>query len=307
MSIISTDTRTPSSTIHSEFHDATPSFFGILGGELFKIFRQWTTWILLVLLAGIIFLPYLLTFTVTNVAANLHDQPYTFLNNRMESNIDILRVFIGIFLLVLTARVIGLEYQLGTIRILLARGVGRLQLFSAKVLAITIIALVVFAAALVLNVILMCGTVLLISGNFAAFKALDTTFWADMRIYLVTVLISMGVTILMASALSVLGRSLSFALSASLAWFPCDNFGTIFLILANRLTHSDFWLNVSAYLLGPNLNVMPSAVLNKQALTIGLTPFVTVDGTHTLLVTLIYALIFAAVAIVLTWRRDVKE
>jgi len=89
-----------------------------------------------------------------------------------------------------------------------------------------------------------------------------------------------------------------------------DNIGTIFLYLAYRLTHSDFWLNVSAYLLGPNLNVMPKVLITSaktEVFTIGAQPFVAVDGAHTLWVTLVYSLIFAAVAIILTWRRDVQE
>ena len=113
----------------------------------------------------------------------------------------------------------------------------------------------------------------------------------------------------MASAVSVLGRSLTFGLSLALAWFAVDNIGTIFLYLGYRLTHSDFWLNVTAYLLGPILNVMPKALITSKTeiSTIGAQPYVTVDGAHTLWVTLVYAVIFALVAIVLTWRRDVKE
>ena len=114
---------------------------------------------------------------------------------------------------------------------------------------------------------------------------------------------------LMATAVSVLGRSLTFGLSLALAWFAVDNIGTIFLYLAYRLTHSDFWLNVTAYLLGPILNIMPKALITSKTeiTTIGAQPYVTVDGAHTLWVTLVYAVIFAVVAIVLTWRRDVKE
>jgi len=53
---------------------------------------------------------------------------------------------------------------------------------------------------------------------------------------------------------------------------------------------------------------MPGALLNtKQFFSIGIPPQVDVDATHTLLVTLVYALIFAVTAIVLTWKRDVKE
>jgi hypothetical protein len=120
---------------------------------------------------------------------------------------------------------------------------------------------------------------------------------------------SMGVTILLAMAVSVVGRSLSFGLGAALAWFPADNIGIVLFVLGYRVTHNDFWQNVTAYFLGPNLNVMPTVLLpaNIQANSIGITPLVNVDGTHAVLVTLVYAVIFAVVAIVLTWRRDVKE
>jgi len=292
-----------------KLHTSKPSFFGILGGELFKISRQWIVWVMLVLLAGVIALPYIITLTVPDVKATIDHTPLLFLTNRMMQNLAILRVFIGIFLLVLTAFVIGLEYQLGTIRILLARGVGRLQLLTAKLLAVVIIALGVFIVSLLYNILLMSSLLLIMVGNLNAYNLITPDFWSLAQQYTLTVLISMGVTILMASAVSVLGRSLTFGLSLALAWFAVDNIGTIFLYLGYRLTHSDFWLNVTAYLLGPILNVMPKALItSKTAIsTIGAQPYVTVDGAHTLWVTLVYAVIFALVAIVLTWRRDVKE
>ena len=290
-------------------HTSKPSFFGILGGELFKISRQWIAWVMLVLLAGVIALPYIITLTVPDVKATIDHTPLLFLTNRITQNLAILRVFIGIFLLVLTAFVIGLEYQLGTIRVLLARGVGRLQLLTAKLLAVVIIALGVFIVSLLYNILLMSSLLLIMVGNLNAYNAITPDFWSLAQQYTLTVLVSMGVTILMASAVSVLGRSLTFGLSLALAWFAVDNIGTIFLYLAYRLTDSDFWLNVTAYLLGPILNVMPKALITSKTeiSTIGAQPYVTVDGAHTLWVTLVYAVIFALVAIVLTWRRDVKE
>ena len=73
------------------------------------------------------------------------------------------------------------------------------------------------------------------------------------------------------------------------------------------MTGSDFWLNVTAYLLGPNLNLMPNQIVLNYVGSLGATPWVAVDGGHTLLITAIYAIIFAAIAIILTWRRDVME
>ncbi len=54
-----------------------------------------------------------------------------------------------------------------------------------------------------------------------------------------------------------LGRSLAFGVGAALAFFPADNFITITLGLVNALTRQHVWLEASAYLLGPNLNVLP--------------------------------------------------
>jgi ABC-type transport system involved in multi-copper enzyme maturation permease subunit len=298
---------TPTTIQATRSHNSTPSFLGLVRGEFFKISRQWTVWLMLVLLLGIIALLYLITFTIPNIKDTLDTAPLTFFQQRMESNISVLRVFIGIFLLVLTSTVIGLEYQLGTIRILLARGVRRLQLLAAKVLTVALFGLIVFAVSLLLNVLFMSLIVFLIAGNLNAFHALNATFWNDTRVYLWTTLLSMGVTILLATALSVLGRSLAIGLSAALIWFPVDNVGTEFLYLASRLTKSNFWLNISAYLLGPNLNTMPASILNKRVLDIGITPLVQVDGPHTLYVTLAYALLFIVVAILFMWKRDVRE
>jgi ABC-2 type transport system permease protein len=117
----------------------------------------------------------------------------------------------------------------------------------------------------------------------------------------------MGVTMLLAVATTVLGRSLAVGLGVALVFFPADNIGTEVLFLLNRLTGSDFWLKLSAYLLGPNLNVMPGKTVLNPVSTIGTEPLVAVDGGHTLLIALIYAIIFAAIALFLTWRRDVQE
>jgi len=290
-----------------KIHSAKPSFFGILRGEFFKIRHQWITWIMLVLLLGAMVLPYIVESTAPNIKTQLLTAPLHFFYNQMSIGLSVLRVFTGIFLLIVTATAIGLEYQLGTIRVLLARGVGRLQLLSAKLLAVAIIALLLLVFGILLNGLLTLALVSGLSGNLNALNSLTSTFWSDTWTYILTILLNMGVTILLATAVTVLFRSLSFGLSASLVWFPIDNIGIIFLVLAFRITHQDFWQNISAYFLGPNLNIMASALTSGRAESIGAQPLVQVDGTHTVVVALVYAVIFAVVAIILTWKRDVKE
>ncbi|HLZ62836.1 MAG TPA: ABC transporter permease [Ktedonosporobacter sp.] len=293
----------------SKLHSARPSFLGIVRGELLKISRLWMTWIMLVMWLGVITLPYLIAATTPSTKEHLDANALAFYYNEAFLNLSVLRIFSGFFLLILTAYVIGQEYQLGTIRILLARGVGRLQLLGAKLLTMGIIALALFIGGLLINAILSGILLSIVAGNLNSLSALTSAYWWNIWLYLLTILISMGVTILLATGVSVVGRVLAFGVSAAVAWFAVDNFGLLFLMLGYRATHNDAWLNVSAYVLGPNLNAMPTVILPAQlkAESVGITPWVPVDGTHTLLVALVYALIFVGTAIFLTWKRDVKE
>src|SRR5215471_5028 len=97
---------------------------------------------MVVLLMGVICLPYLINTTSDFTKTRLHADTLHFFYETMTLNLSVLRIFIGIFLLILTPCLIGQEYQLGTIRILLARGVGRIQLLLAKLFTIIVIALI---------------------------------------------------------------------------------------------------------------------------------------------------------------------
>ena len=303
-----------------KLHNATPSFFGLVRGEFLKVTRQWSTWILLVLLAGVTVLPYI----VETVRPRFKEEiasasSLTVYYDQMSIGLSVLRVFTGFFLLIVTARMVGQEYQLGTIRVLLSRGVGRLQLLFAKLLTMAIIAIILLIVGILFNALLTILLIAGVAGNLNSLSSLTSQFWSDTGVYVLYILLNMGVSILLATAAAVVGRASVFGLSAALAFFPVDNFGTVIMLLANRVTGSDFWLRITAYFLGPNLNQMPTALTNNpRVLSIGFGPLyatdpagvghgIQVDGTHTLVVAVVYAAIFAAVAIWLTWKRDVKE
>ena len=283
----------------------------MLRGELFKISRMRVVWIMAALLVSVIALPYLVFFATAGLKNNFADAPDLYLYRIVDANLFTLRVFGGIFLLILTALVFGTEYQLGTIRILLARGVGRLRLLSAKLLAVALVALGIFVVVVALDALLDWALLLKDMGSTALQQHLTAAFWTDTRMYLLTILVSMGVTILLAMAASVVGRGLAFGLGVALAWFPADNIGIEFMRLAYRLTGNDFWNNITAIWLGPNLNAMPNVsattVYGQHALSASITPLVDVTGAHTLVVAAVYAVIFLAVSVALMWKRDVKE
>ena len=306
---------TSTTTGNLKLRTAKPSFFGLVRGEFLKVMRQWTTWILLVMVIGVTVLPYLIETVRPHFKADIASTPLIAYYDQMGIGLSVLRVFTGFFLLIVTARMISQEYQLGTIRVLLSRGVGRLQLLFAKLFTLAIIALILLIVGVLVNLLLTILLIAGIAGNLNSFSALTSQFWSDSGIFVLYILLNMVVSILLATAAAVIGRASVFGIAAALAFFPLDNFGTIIMALANRVTGSDFWLSLTAYFLGPNLNQLPAALTNNRVLTIGFGPLydsqgnhgIQVDGTHTLVVTVVYAAIFAAVAIWLTWKRDVQE
>ena len=304
-------TVTPSAPIATPLHSARPSFVGIVRGELFKVSRQISTWVLAVLYLGAICLPYLVLLGSGRIKTQVRDDPMSALYSVLGVDMVILKVFGGALIIIVTARLIGMEYSGGTIRVLLSRGVGRLQLLFGKLTALTLIALGMVIATLLLDLLLAVILSLMNAGNMDLFKAATNAFWSDAGTYLLLALVSIGVTILMATAVTVVGRSLILGLTVALVWYPAENFSIIFLVLGQRLTNSDFWYLLSGNFLGLNLNAMPAIILPQRASPATnfsfSTPLVPVDGGHTLLVTALFAIAFAIVSIVLTARRDVQE
>lgn len=285
------------------------SFPGILRSEFLKIARLF--WFMLTILTAGMLVGFLLGANLRGIRADLQHTPLHFLYYSLESSLVIFRILSGIFLLILTSFTIGREYQYGTIRILLARGAGRVQLLLAKLVMLALIALALLAAFTLFIILLICIQIVTMTGNLNALSALTPAFWTNIGIDLLAVMLSMGATILLAVAMNALGRSLTFGLSASLIWFPVDNFGVAFMNVVVELTHQDFWRTVTAYVLGPLLNRLPDMLLPAEAQSgfqsFGVEPLVSVSGSHALWVIGTYSLVFLLLALVSTWKRDVKE
>jgi len=68
-------TVTPSAPAATPLHSARPSFVGIVRGELFKVSRQLSTWVLAVLYLGAICLPYLVLLGSGRTKTQVRDDP----------------------------------------------------------------------------------------------------------------------------------------------------------------------------------------------------------------------------------------
>jgi hypothetical protein len=189
--------------------------------------------------------------------------------------------------------------------VILGRGTGRLQLLGAKLFTLAVTGVLLLAGFLLFSGIALYLIVVAWAGTFASVGSLPN-FWHDLGIEVLVAAISVGINILLGTAAAVIGRSLAFGLGAALAFFPADNFGTIVMSLLNRLTHQDFWNQVTAYFLGPNLNILQSRLIPGQRAAFA-EPLVNVSTRHVWAVIAVWAAGFLILSLVLMARRDVLQ
>ena len=286
-----------------------PSFSGTIRGEVLKVSRQLSFWLML---GGAFVLLAIITLAISS-ASNIQDQlktdPTAFAYSARDVFGTIFQIGSGIFLLIVGSRLFAMEYSSGTIRIIYARGTGRLRLLLAKMLTLAIIGIVLLA-----GYALLAGVILALlsnawTGSISPLQHLPAQFWQDLEMWAVVQGMSMGIVILMAAAAAGIGRSLAFAMAASIAFFPVDNFSVILEALGSRITKQDHpWLNISQYQLGPNLNIVLNLIEpGHHAPAAFAAPLTPVDGTHALVVIGAFTLAFAVIAVGRAVRPDVLE
>jgi len=214
----------------------------------------------------------------------------------------------GVILLVLASWLVGMEHSAGTIRVLLARGAGRLRLFFAKLTALGLVGLLLiigYAAASVAGLAVMAVA----WGDQApAVLTLPGRFWHEAAMDVAAASVSVAAAILLGVTASILGRSLAFGLAAAMAFYPADTFAVLILRLLNQLTHWHGWLDASTFFLGPNLNVVAAKLQPERAVAVPwVLPPVEVSDAHVAMVIGGWLSAFLAVGLLLTWRRDVLD
>lgn len=282
------------------------TFSGTVRAEVQKILGQRSTPVLLVIgVVGFVATMLLLTLG-TQVSKEMAVQPVAALGLFQDTLYLLFSVGSGIFLLLGSARLVGMEYSQGTLRILLARGTGRVQLLVAKLIALFSLGVVLLAGYVLVSAVWIGLATLHWTGSLSALTAGGPGTARDLGLGLVLALLSMACGIVIGSTTATLGRSVAFGVGAAMGLFPADNFGTVILQVISQLTHQKFWAGLTAYLLGPNLNVLPGlAITNRHVQTALISPAVKVTLGHTLLVIGVWTVGLLVVELVLTWRRDV--
>jgi ABC-2 type transport system permease protein len=281
---------------------ARPPFPALVASELFKIRRQTVNRRLaLVPVLGLV---------VYAALCVLSHGPSP--GKQLQGALDVLdplafllQFGLGAPLVLISARTVAQEYQLGTIRVLVGRGVGRIRLLLAELTALAILG----GAGLVAGVVIGCALAAgLVPGLAASLPSAPTVLWRDALLDLEATIGSLAACLLLGAFVAALSRSLSLSLAVSVVWMPFENLLVLLLGVAVALTNVDGLRQVSAFLLSANLNMLPQALAPWREVPVFLaTPLVDVDSTHVVAVTLSYLAIFLGGSILLTWRRDISH
>lgn len=290
----------------TRLNDPRPRLGGLVRGELRKISRQRWSWAVLTL-----------TFAIGAVVALVLTGDRAFSDAVRSNNPAVFHgVFIafnwtlssigGMVLLIVSAHLFAVEYSAGTIRVVLSRGVGRVQLLAAKLAALMVVALTLGAAFAVFGVVLLLVMVLVAGGSASLLVSEPSSVWRDAGGHLLAGAISLTVCVLLGSAAGAVGRSMAFAMAIAVGFFPADNFLSIACSIVYPVTHQPVFRDLTTYQLGADLNALPHTLLGGRE-NMFRPPLVPVDVTHSLVLIAVYSTVFLASAAVTTWRRDVLE
>lgn len=281
--------------------DIRPSFAGLVRSALLKIWYLRMTWILLAICLAFTLLSFTLqrSTTITGQSLPALDRLYIIASMPWIAT----RAFGGIFQMVITAYLIGIEYQRGTIRIILSRGVGRVQLLLSQLIAVLIVGLLLLCTWAMINIL---GSFFIAQAT-GVLQAANAEFWREMGLYLFTILINMCITTLMAMAMAAIGRSLTFGMTAALSWFAADNMIGFALHNIAITTHNDFLNSLAGYLPGPILNVLPEKIGLSQLPQQGNLLDPSIGGAQALLLLLAYGVLFLIVSLLITRKKDIQE
>ncbi|HEX4214719.1 MAG TPA: ABC transporter permease subunit [Candidatus Dormibacteraeota bacterium] len=281
---------------------------GAVRSELLKLRRQRLTWVLAALVAVSAVVMAILFLGSSNTHAQFLHDPLGLYFTYLTACQTVFDCCGGIFLLALSARLVGMEYSSGAIRIVLGRGTSRLGLLAAQLVALVVAGLLLLVAFSLVCAAILAGAVLAWHGSLSTLTSLPRAAWTDTGVCGAVALVSIGVCTLIGAAASAVGRSVSIGLGVALALFPADNLGTIVMNLIGHVTHQSVWAQAPHWFLGPTLNQLAATLqTDHPAPVLLITALGTASASHLWTVIGIWAAGMALATFLLTWRRDVLE
>ncbi len=282
----------------------SPGLANAVSAEWLKLRRQRSTWVLIGLGVVALALVLLVGATSQSVRFGLLHHSARELDQWIGVLESVFAAGAGIALLILSSRLMGMEYGLGTLRIILARGTSRGTLLAAKVVAMALLGLAFLVGYAVLAGMGTALAVLHQTGSLSLIAHLPAQVGHHALVATLAAAISALACVVVGLAVATLTRSMSAATAVALVFFPVDNALVLVLVLLQRATHLSLFSHLTAFLLGPTLNHMP-VVLKLESQAPFAIPTVHVGLTQSLVVVAGWLVVLLVLAIASVRSRDV--
>ncbi|MGA7173632.1 MAG: ABC transporter permease [Candidatus Dormiibacterota bacterium] len=286
---------------------ARPTFKGALRGELYKVRRNRPTVVMTGLALVFLTLVMLLFATEPQYHVSLTQHPVTGLYSLLHPLELFFMAGAGIVMLLTGSRLLGMEYELGTVRVLFSRGTGRQQLLAAKIAALSIYALLLLVGIVALSAL---GTVVVVehqTGSLSALQGIPIAAWENVGLAILCCAVSEFSCLLLSVAMAALLRSVTGAMLLAMLFFPIDNGLSAALTQLTVVTKSNVWKGLTAFLYGPNLNHLPTLLQVHQTAAVSTlaTPAVPTSLLETVVVIGAWWLFLVFLAMTSLARHDV--
>lgn len=214
----------------------------------------------------------------------------------------------GLLMLLVSAWLTGASYGSGVLRLLLARGAGRLEVLIARLLVLAGFALFLLAVGAVLVAVYFGSVALAAQGSLGGLLHLSPAFWRTAGLGGGAEAVSMLACGVLGMTAAVIGRSVAFGVGAALAFFPADSLYCQWAPLLDRITQLTVWGRASGYLLGPDLNALTQRMRVGPPSRVPVpVPVGGVSTVHAATVVAVWILALLMLAAVLIRRRDVQQ
>ena len=290
-------THTRSSTVMMGRQDFLSVVLRLTSMELYKIRRRAMSKVITIVGICVIF------FTFLFVPFVSQDQIHLPLS--LTVAVEVPRLLGVILIIILTGTIVGGEYSIGTIRLMLTRGPTRTQFLLGKVGA----ALACIMLGLLFLVLfgILVGQILSIFFSAATnWNFLSLAWFGHGLLYLISTMAGLFVYAMMALFLATLGRSPTAGVAGGIAWSLLEP--VLGLLIGSIGTHiqgflGTFFTALPDYLIGNNLD----ALLQNQSLFLTHDQPAAISNLHALLVLAAYVVVFFGLSWWVITRRDVTK
>jgi ABC-2 type transport system permease protein len=284
----------------------------LMAVEFFKLRKRMMTWILAMLLVGLVILLYSVFWSVSGHVTTFGEQnEYTgedlrralFLQTSVPFSLQVVASFGTVFAMILAAGAVGSEYSWGTVRLMATAASGRVRLIGAKLLVVC--GLVAAGALLAVVVGLIYSSIITVTNGGSDFSFVTPGFIRDQVESLGRTLFVMAPYVTLAFAMAAIGRSTLAGVGAGIGFaFVEPLVGGLM-----RLGGSP-WKEIPNYLVNANSQVV--LLQNKLPDVVRFGPSSQdltqrqLNGTpEAMLILAIYSLAFVALAFLVYRRRDI--